>query len=226
MKRQQGTANLPPALDDATLADILPERVPVQMPELPTTLTISTEQQFRAIGDPLRSRILGIIQHQPATAKQLAERLGATPGAIGHHLHVLEAAGLAQVVARRLIRGTVAKYYTRTARIFVNELPHDVAGVTEFGLGMLAHGYEELAETVGTGEHDALRCEAFPHVRLSPERAHEYRERLLALVADLLQEPPDAHGEVYGVLISMFKAPAYVQVEAGSVEPNTDGEQV
>ena len=206
--------------------EILPERVPVQMPELPATVTIGTEQQFRAIGDPLRSRILGIIQHQPATAKQLATRLNATSGAIGHHLHVLEAAGLAQVVARRLIRGTVAKYYTRTARIFVSELPHDVAGVAAFGLGMLAHGYEELAEAVSSGEQDELRCEAFPHVRLSPERAQMYRERLLALVSDLLQEPSDAHGQVYGVLISMFKAPTYLQVEAVAAEKEVGGEQV
>src|SRR6266581_275959 len=109
---------------------VLPEDVPVTMPELPAKLVINTVQQFKAISDSLRSRILGIIQNQPATAKQIADRLGASPGAIGHHLHVLEAAGLAQVIARRIMRGIVANYYTRTARIFTYELPPEVAGNT------------------------------------------------------------------------------------------------
>src|SRR5438874_4598400 len=96
------------------------------MPELPREFMISTEQQFKAIADPTRTRILGIIQNQPATAKQIADRLKVPPGTIGHHLQVLEEAGLAKVVARRLVRGIVAKYYTRTARIFAFDLPYEV----------------------------------------------------------------------------------------------------
>src|SRR5262249_59022252 len=74
----------------------LPESVPVTMPELPPRLVITTAEQFKAIADPTRSRILGIIQSQPATAKQIADRLGIAPGGAGHHLQVLEVAGLAQ----------------------------------------------------------------------------------------------------------------------------------
>src|SRR5438034_10415896 len=114
--------------EDLDVIPELPEHVPVTMPELPTQLVVNTGQQFKAIGDRTRSRILGIIQNQPATAKQIADRLGATPGAIGHHLHILEAAGLAQVVARRITRGIVANYYTRTARIFTYDPPSDGIG--------------------------------------------------------------------------------------------------
>src|SRR5262249_19643406 len=103
---------------DGDVSAPLPEDVPVEMPTLPLTLTLTTAQQFKAFGDPVRVRILGIIQQQPATAKQIAGQLGIPPGTIGHHLQVLERAGLAQVVARRLVRGIVAKYYTRTARLF------------------------------------------------------------------------------------------------------------
>src|SRR5919201_3521821 len=113
---------------------VLPGSVPVTMPDLPLKRVINTEQQFKAISDRIRSRILGIIQNQPATAKQIADRLGATPGAIGHHLRVLEDAGLAQVVARRMTRGIVANYYTRTARIFVYDLPSEVTGDVSVGL--------------------------------------------------------------------------------------------
>jgi DNA-binding transcriptional ArsR family regulator len=197
--------------DELDAIEILPEDVPVSMPELPPRLVINTVQQFKAISDPIRSRILGIIQNQPTTAKQIADRLGASPGAIGHHLHVLEAAGLAQVIARRITRGIVANYYTRTARIFTYELPSEVAGNASIGLEIMTQARDELAEALVTIEEDPLRTDSFPHIRLSPGRAQVYSERLEELLNDILQERPDPNGEVYGIFISMFKAPAYMQ---------------
>src|SRR5437016_9176068 len=138
--------------DDIDMIPVLPGNVPVTMPELPVQIVINTAQQFKAISDPIRSRILGIIQNQPATAKQIADSLKASPGAIGHHLHVLEAAGLAQIVARRLVRGIVANYYTRTARIFTYELPPEVTGNTSIGLEIMTQARDELAEALVTVE--------------------------------------------------------------------------
>src|SRR2546423_1262726 len=124
--------------DDTDVIPVLTDDIPVEMPDLPPRLVIDNVKQFKAISDPTRSRILGIIQNQPATAKQIADRLDATPGAIGHHLHVLEAAGLAKVVARRLTRGIVANYYTRTARIFDFCLSREIAGES-FGLDIFTN---------------------------------------------------------------------------------------
>src|SRR2546427_1476304 len=197
--------------DELDPIEILPEDVPVTMPELPPRLVINTVQQFKAISEPIRSRILGIIQNQPATAKQIADRLGASPGAIGHHLHVLEAAGLAHIVARRLVRGIVANYYTRTARIFTYDLPREVTGDTSINLDIMARAYEELAETDANKEADVYQCSSFPHIRLSSERARYYSERLMTLVEDILHETPDPGGDVYGIFVTMFKAPAYMQ---------------
>src|SRR5216683_7909452 len=140
--------------DDLDVIPVLSGDVPVTMPELPVQLVINTVQQFKATSDPVRSRILGIIQNQPATAKQIADRLGATPGAIGHHLRVLEAAGLAQVVARRLIRGIVANYYTRTARIFKFDLPREVTGDLSASLDIVMRAHDELAEALANVEED------------------------------------------------------------------------
>jgi DNA-binding transcriptional ArsR family regulator len=197
--------------DDLEAVPVLPESVPVSMPELPISITINSVQQFKATSDPIRSRILGIIQNQPATAKQIADRLGATPGAIGHHLHVLEAAGLAQVVARRLVRGIVANYYTRTARIFDFDLPREVTGDTSMNLEIMRTALNELAEAEVNIDEDTYRYDGFPHIRLSPERARHYSERLQALVNDILNERPDPNGKVYGILVAMFMGPAYLQ---------------
>ena len=197
--------------DGIDVIPVLPANVPVTMPELPVHIVINTAKQFRAISDPIRSRILGIIQNQPATAKQIADSLKASPGAIGHHLHVLEAAGLAQVVARRMIRGIVANYYTRTARIFMYDLPREVTGDTSINLDIIAKAYEELAEAEANKEIDVHQCSSFPHIRLSPERARYYFERMHTLIDDILRETPDPDGKVYGILASMFLAPNYMQ---------------
>src|SRR3984893_3048568 len=140
--------------DEPDVIEILPEDVPVTMPELPPQLVINTLQQFKAISDPIRSRILGIIQNQPVTARQIADRLGASPGAIGHHLHVLEAAGLAQVVARRIMRGIVANYYTRTARIFKYDLPEEVAGGVDASLEIMGKAHDEMIEAQAAVKED------------------------------------------------------------------------
>src|SRR6266852_7910352 len=156
--------------DDLDTVPVLPEDVPVTMPELPARLMITTFEQFRAVSEPVRSRILGIIQNQPATAKQIADRLGATPGAIGHHLHVLEAAGLAKVIARRLVRGIVASYYTRTARIFTYDFPDEIAGGGSGSLEIMSKARDELVEALVGVESDPHQTISFPHVRLSLER--------------------------------------------------------
>jgi xylose isomerase len=69
----------------------------------------------------------------------------------------------------------------------------------------------ELIEAQASVKEDPYQCISFPHVRLSPERARQYIERLDALLDDLLHEQPDPDGKVYGVLMSMFRSPSYMQ---------------
>lgn len=197
--------------DDLDTVPVLPDDVPVTMPELPARLMITSFEQFKAISEPVRSRILGVIQNQPATAKQLAVRLGATPGAIGHHLHVLEEAGLAKIVARRLVRGIVANYYTRTARIFKYDLPKDVTGGEGVSLEIMNKARDEMAEAEATIDDDPYRSDGFAHIRLSPDRARYYSERLHALIDDVLHEAPDPDGSVFGIFVAMFMSPPYMQ---------------
>jgi DNA-binding transcriptional ArsR family regulator len=197
--------------NDLDSVPVLPDDVPVTMPELPARLVITSFEQFKAISEPVRSRILGIIQNQPATAKQVADRLGATPGAIGHHLHVLEDAGLARIVARRLVRGIVANYYTRTARIFTYDLREGAAVSISAGLEIMGKAHDEMVEARASSNEDPSDQIGFPHVRLSPDRARYYAQRLETLIDDILSETPDPDGKVYGIIVGMFKSPAYMQ---------------
>jgi DNA-binding transcriptional ArsR family regulator len=190
---------------------VLPEDVPVTMPELPLHLDVTTVEQMKAIAEPTRNRILGIIQNQPATAKQIATNLGASPGTIGHHLQVLEAAGLAQVVARRLVRGIVAKYYTRTARIFNFHYSPEVTGGSPPEVDILEQARDEMRESSAAYPDDDVGFSGFPHARLSHERALAYRERLDALLEEFIAERPDPEGQVYGLALGLFQAPPFMQ---------------
>lgn len=207
------------SIEDAAISEsyqyedvaVLPADVPVTMPELPPTMTVTTLQQFKALSDPMRSKILGIVQNQPATAKQIATRLSASPGAIGHHLRVLEEAGLAKVVARRLVRGIVAKYYTRTARIFIFDLPPEAKNSESAELSVINRVRDEIIDTLKTGAQENCAVIGFPHIRLSPERAAKYRTRFEALIEELVAEPNDPNGQLYGFGIAVFLSPDYLQ---------------
>lgn len=197
--------------DDINTIEILPEDVPVTMPELPLSLMVTTPQQFKALGDSTRDRILAIIQYQPATAKQIADRLKVPPGTIGHHLQVLEEAGLVKVVARRLVRGVVAKYYTRAARLFSYDMAREVTGSNATTVRMLTQARDELLDSLATHKEGPVISLSMPRARLSAERIKLYEKRLEALLNDFLSDTPDPHGEIYTLSLALFKAPAYVQ---------------
>lgn len=212
---------------DRAAGEIPPERRAAKepaMPDLPPMLTLTTDQQFKAIADPVRSRILGVIQTRPATAKQIAKRLGKSPGTIGHHLEVLETAGLAQVVETRVVHGITAKYYTRTARIFSFHFSPDITGHTSMTLDIARSASRELTESLATyGDKCDVVLEAgFPHARITEERARHYRQRLSNLLDDLVAEPIDPGGRVYGVYMAMFLAPAYLQSDDAQDDETDD----
>ena len=191
--------------------DVLPEGVPVLMPELPLSLDVDTPRQMKALADPIRHRILGVIQSRPATAKQIADRLKMSPGTVGHHLLVLEAAGLARVVARRLVRGIVAKYYTRTARIFTYHFPADVTGTVPSLVQFLSDARDELAEALADAGADLPVKTAFPHARLTSEREAYYKQRLMELVEEFIAEPAHGDGVMYSLSVAFFQSPSYMQ---------------
>jgi DNA-binding transcriptional ArsR family regulator len=198
---------------------------PVAMPELPAQLVIRTMEQYKAIADPVRTRMLGIIQNEPATAKQIAVRLNMAPGTAAHHLQVLEEAGLARVAALRKVRGIIAKYYTRTARIFSYELPLEVVGGHFSSLEIAGEMRDELGEALGDFGSDASICDGLARARLSPERLERFKERVNALFDEFSTATPDPDGQVYALGMALFQAPAFLQRPAGETRAaDEDGE--
>lgn len=56
---------------------------------------VDIDRVFHALGDRTRRAIVDRLSQGPVSASQLAERLGVTLTAVGQHLAILEACGLA-----------------------------------------------------------------------------------------------------------------------------------
>src|ERR671913_988280 len=52
---------------------------------------------FKALADPARLRILGLLAERPLAGHELADRLSLTPPTVSHHMRRLTAAGLVDV---------------------------------------------------------------------------------------------------------------------------------
>ncbi|MBO0793910.1 MAG: hypothetical protein J2P36_23570, partial [Ktedonobacteraceae bacterium] len=147
-------------------------------------------------------------------------------GTIGHHLQVLEEAGLAQVVAKRLVRGIVAKYYTRTARVYIFDFPSEIKGSQSISVDMLVSARDQLQDALVEGELDSeLAACGFPHVRLSAAQAREFRERVKALIDDFVNLEPDPEGQVYSLSMAFFRAPGYLQGQVRSEDDEEEARQ-
>jgi putative molybdopterin biosynthesis protein len=81
----------------------------------PTALRPLNAAHLKPLGHPARLEVLRHLMRAPASLTVLGKTLGASPANIRHHLKILEAAGLVDLVARRAVRGFVEKRYRATA---------------------------------------------------------------------------------------------------------------
>jgi DNA-binding transcriptional ArsR family regulator len=158
-----------------------------------TTLEATSPVQLRALAHPLRQRLLYALGGEPATMGQLAAAFGERKGNIGHHLKVLEAAGMVRVVETRQVRGGTEHYYQRTTRrVYVAGPP----GVSTSA--MLRAVADELA---GTPTEPLL---VLRHVRLSPAQAERLAAALNAIVAEATDDGPA--GRPHGLLVGLYES--------------------
>jgi DNA-binding transcriptional ArsR family regulator len=172
--------------------------------EAADTLVVSEPAQLRALSDEVRGRIIALLRERAASASELGGLLNMPKGTVGHHLKVLERAGLVHVVRTRRVRAVTEKYYGRLARLFLykscdedaDELLH---GVGETSLRIAA---AEIAAAPEVGMHALLR------IRLNPAAAKRFNRRLDKLVEDVrAAETPD--GEDWGLAAALYRSPRH-----------------
>lgn len=166
--------------------------------DLDAVLEFDTAEQHRALFDETRLAIVDLLLERAATIKELSEALAKPKGTIGHHVSVLDGAGLIRVVRTKMVRAIEAKYYGRTARTYVigkGEVGVDLA--PDHFLQMAADDFARV-EDPSVGTMSTLR-----YARIPDDRADEWVQRL----ADLAEEfiTTERGGETtFGLLLAMY----------------------
>lgn len=172
--------------------------------DLADALTISDSSQYRALFEDTRQQIVGALLERAATTTELAEMLGRPKGTIGHHLKVLEDAGLVHVVRTKRVRALEAKYYGRTARVFYFQRIEDAVGAAP---RVLHHAAEEVATALARPGADAGEPFSLDvnrrDVRVSAARAAEFSERLGDLMLEFADQPREGD-TTYALVYAVF----------------------
>jgi len=163
--------------------------------EPPEGLFEMTVDQARTIAEPTRNDVITLLAERPATISQLAEALGKPKGSVGHHVKVLEEAGLIRVVRTRQVRAITEKYYGRIARTYVFPRLDDDAEHPPFMLEAL----EEMREP-REGEHGMFTIR---HARIPNDRVQEFADEIVR-VAEAFARSPSGGDTVWGLIAGLY----------------------
>jgi DNA-binding transcriptional ArsR family regulator len=166
----------------------------------PETYTALDAKGLRALAHPVRGRIVGLLRkHGPATATQLAQRLGLNSGATSYHLRQLAAAGF---IEEDTERGNARERWWRSVhrrQSFSNKdmVERDPEAAMSY-LRTVAAGYALRAqqaldefETMPKQWWDLLDLSDW-QLLLTPTEASDLRRELHAVLDRYRQATPDA----------------------------------
>jgi len=171
---------------------------------LEETLPLENVEQFRALFDETRMQISDLLLERAATISELADTLSKPKGTVGHHIGVMEDAGLIHVVRTKKVRAIEAKYYGRTARTFLltSRFDADLELSPDFFLTSAASEFAKASQSQ-EAESGAPMLSTLRYARIPEDRASEWALRLGELAQEFAAEP--RAGEVtYGLLVALY----------------------
>lgn len=189
------------------------------------TLTLDTPEQFHALGDPTRWAILGVLTDGPASIQELSRRLGIAKGTIGHHVKVLDAAGLVHVAETERVRGVTEKRYARAAQKFSfgtsgRELAR--AGEIQPLITLpLRQAVAEAAPGDELDEEEDATSSFIYRARMTPARARRF-VRMLEAVGEEFAAAPEPHGETFGIVAAVYRPAWSLRTADRGAEPDTE----
>ena len=180
-----------------------PDQLPPPGYELENTLALDQEQ-MKVFFDATRSTILDLLSDTAATTSQIADALDMPKGTVGHHLKVLEQAGLVRIVRTKKVRAIEAKYYGRTARTFLLGAKDTLDHIDLEPGFMFREALNDVAEAIQHREAlgEKPGTSTIRHVRIPDDQAAEWVERLHALLDEFMTQPrggDTSYGFVFGL---------------------------
>lgn len=161
-----------------------------------------TAEEFKALGHPLRLRILRLCLHEALTNQQLAAMLNADPATVLHHVRTLVAAGLIEAEASRPgPRGPHVKPYRATGSSW--NLDADQVGdddVLHNQLAMIDAVRDEVASAGAPADH-LLRL----GLKTNERTAAELHERMWAIINEFAEREDDPDGDHIGLLAVLHR---------------------
>jgi DNA-binding transcriptional ArsR family regulator len=172
--------------------------------ELEETLAFQNPEQFRALFEETRLRIVDLLLERAATITELAAVLEKPKGTVGHHVSVLERAGLIRVVRTQRFRAIEAKFYGRTARTYLltPRIDVDLVVSPDYFLTSAASEYAKASQ----GEEELIHhtmISTLRYARIPNERAREWALRLGELSQEFVSE--ERGGDTtFGLLVALY----------------------
>lgn len=157
-------------------------------------LPLRSSAQYKALGHPLRHRMVNLLRQRPATLGELTTALESTKGTVGYHVRVLRDAGLVRLASTRQVRGGTEQRFELISRGFQLD--------EEIGARFLHEAALAEMSPVRPGDpgHTVLH-----HLWLTPEEARALAERLETFDHEH-REAPEHGTEAYGLLLSLYRA--------------------
>jgi len=186
------------------------------------TKTGVDQRLVRAIGHPLRLRLLTIFNERVASPSDLAAELGEPIGNVSYHTRILARLGCVELVKTKQVRGAVEHYYRAVVRpVFSDddwaELPLSVRK------SLAGTVLTEIADDIGGSaneggfDRDDVHLSRTPLVLDKPGWSElntllqELSERALAIQAqsaDRLQNDGSESSEAAALVLMLFEAPS------------------
>ena len=176
--------------------------------DLEDRLALTEPAQVRALGNPLRTTILGLLHERAATVTELSTAVGRPKSTVAHHVKVLVDAGLLRVVRTRRVRAIEEAFYGRTARLFyvtLTESSGDQPAPQDF------NDFEVAAAESQAAYAEGQLWGYLRHARIDEEQKVEFWQRMAALIEEF-DTLPRRGDLVHGFAIGIYPIPDYPQL--------------
>jgi DNA-binding transcriptional ArsR family regulator len=160
----------------------------------------ATDQEAKALGHPLRLRILRLCGQRELTNKQLADRLGRDPGTVLYHVRQLVEAGLMEPAPVRTgDSGALEKPYRSTGLSWWLDGSPDRPGDP---IPSALAPFEAFREEVAESGPDSVQTFSRFTLRLNPDEVAELDRRIVAVLDEYVET--DGERQDRPVLGGMF----------------------